>query len=51
MRNVILAMTAALTLVAGQIHADSPKTPADVGPGRVAWFDITTKNLPEAKEF
>src|SRR5262245_9102562 len=51
MRNVILAMTAALTLVAGQIHADSPKMPADVGPGRVPWFGITTKNLPEDKEF
>jgi len=25
--------------------------PADVGPGRVAWFDITTTDLAKAKEF
>ena len=52
MRNAILAMTAALALVTGQLQADPPKPlPADVGPGRVAWFDITTSNLPQSKEF
>jgi predicted enzyme related to lactoylglutathione lyase len=52
MRNAILAMTVALTLVAGQLQADPPKSPpADVGPGRIAWFDITTSNLPQSKEF
>lgn len=52
MRNAILAMTVALTLVTGQLQADPPKPPpADVGPGRVAWFDITTSNLPQSKEF
>ena len=25
--------------------------PAEVGPGRVAWFDITTTNLAKSKEF
>jgi predicted enzyme related to lactoylglutathione lyase len=25
--------------------------PADVGPGRVAWFDITTSNLAQSKNF
>ena len=51
MRN-ILAMAAALTFVAGQLQAAPPKPlPADVGPGRVAWFDISTSNLPQAKEF
>ena len=25
--------------------------PADVGPGRVAWFDITTTDLAKSKEF
>jgi hypothetical protein len=45
-------MTAALALVAGQLQADPPKPPpADVGPGRIAWFDITTSNLPQSKEF
>lgn len=52
MRNAILAMTVALTLATGQLQADPPKSPpADVGPGRIAWFDITTSNLPQSKEF
>lgn len=52
MRNAILAMAVALTLVTGQLQADPPKPPpADVGTGRIAWFDITTSNLPQSKEF
>jgi predicted enzyme related to lactoylglutathione lyase len=52
MRNVIPAMAVALALVTGQLQADPPKSPpADVGPGRIAWFDITTSNLPQSKEF
>lgn len=52
MRNAILAMTMALTLVTGQLQADPPKSPpTDVGPGRIAWFDITTSNLPQSVEF
>ena len=52
MRNTILVMTAALALVAGQIQAAPPKSPpADVGIGRIAWFDITTANLPQSREF
>jgi predicted enzyme related to lactoylglutathione lyase len=53
MRKAILAMTVALTLVTGQLQAaDPPKPlPADVGPGRIAWFDLTTSNLAQAKEF
>ena len=52
MRRAILVMTAALVLVVGHLQADPPKSPtADVGPGRVAWFDITTSNLPQSKEF
>jgi hypothetical protein len=52
MRNAILAMTVALTLGTGLLQADPPKPPpADVGPGRIAWFDITTTNLPQSKEF
>src|SRR5436853_7234022 len=43
MRNAILAMILASALVTGELHAATPKTPpADVGPGRIAWFDITT---------
>ena len=52
MRNAILAMAVALTLVTGQLQAAPPKPlPADVGPGRIAWFDISTSNLSQAKEF
>ena len=52
MRSATLAMTVALALVAGQLEAAPPKSPpADVGPGRIAWFDITTSNLPQSKEF
>ena len=52
MRNAPLAVTLTLTLVTGQLHAATNKTPpADVGPGRIAWFDITTTNLPRSKEF
>ena len=52
MRNAILAITFALTLVAGSVDAQGKKTPkADVGPGRIAWFDITTTNLAQSREF
>ena len=52
MRNAILAMGVTVALVSGQLHAATDKTlPADVGPGRIAWFDITTTNFPQSKEF
>lgn len=52
MRDATLAMTVALGLVSGQVQAAPPKSPpADVGSGRIAWFDITTSNLPQSKEF
>ena len=52
MRSANLAMTVALALVAGQLKAAPPKSPpADVGPGRIAWFDITTSNLRKSQEF
>ncbi|HSG39957.1 MAG TPA: hypothetical protein VLE27_10000 [Thermoanaerobaculia bacterium] len=43
MRSAILAMVLASTLVSGGLQAETPNPlPADVGPGRIAWFDITT---------
>ncbi len=52
MRNVILMIALALTLTTGQTRSDPPKSPPpDVGPGRIAWFDITTTNLAQSKEF
>ncbi len=38
-----------LAFVTRQLSAATP--PADVGPGRVAWFDLSTTNLPRLKEF
>jgi len=49
---MILTMIVALTFMTGQVQSGPPKSlPADVGPGRIAWFDITTSNLPQSKEF
>jgi uncharacterized protein len=51
MRTTTLAMTL-LTLALGQVQADPPKSKKpDVGPGRVAWFDITTRDLPKSRDF
>jgi predicted enzyme related to lactoylglutathione lyase len=52
MRNAIAAIGMTAALVTGQLQAATSKTPlADVGPGRIAWFDISTTNLPQSKEF
>ena len=52
MRNAIAAIGMTAALVTGQLEAATNKTPqADVGPGRIAWFDISTTNLPQSKEF
>ncbi len=54
MRNAILAMAVALTLtlVTGPLQAAPRKSPpADVGSGRIAWFDITTSELSKSKDF
>jgi len=52
MRSVTLAVAASLALVAGRLPAGPRKpAPADVGPGRVAWFDVTTSNLAGSTEF
>jgi uncharacterized protein len=53
MRPARLATTTlAMILGIGTLRAAPPKPlPADVGPGRVAWFDITTTNLAQSKDF
>lgn len=60
MRTLFLATATAFLLLGGSGHAASKSSgptaalkppPADVGPGRVAWFDLTTTNLARAKEF
>lgn len=54
MRRMIVsvAMLAAVALVLGQAKSKPSKPlPADVGAGRIAWFDITTTDLKKSKEF
>ena len=51
-RALILAMTVALSLGMAPSQSDSSKSwPADVGPGHVAWFDVTTTDIDKSKEF
>jgi predicted enzyme related to lactoylglutathione lyase len=51
MRAMIVAMVVmAGTLVQAQSEP-AKSMPADVGSGRVAWFDITTTDLSKSKEF
>jgi predicted enzyme related to lactoylglutathione lyase len=38
-------------LAATQCGVSAKPLPADVGPGRVAWFDLTTSNLTQSKNF
>lgn len=51
MKKVIMAMSMAAALATSAVQAENKPLPADVGPGRVAWFDITTTNLQQAKDF
>jgi len=52
MRKTILASTIILGLAAVPLHSAPPKKqPADVGAGRIAWFDLTTTKLAQSKEF
>ncbi|HEU5179879.1 MAG TPA: hypothetical protein VFW45_03740 [Candidatus Polarisedimenticolia bacterium] len=50
--GVVLAGTALVALTGVALPAETGKgAPVDVGPGRVAWFDITTTNLPKSAKF
>lgn len=52
MRFAILFAAAALTVTIAHARSQSSKSwPADVGPGRAAWFDITTRDLAKSKDF
>lgn len=49
---VAAAVILASALGAGALRAEAAKKlPADVGAGRIAWFDITTTNLTQSKDF
>lgn len=49
MRGITLAWAVCVTVLAGAVGAEPQ--PADVGPGRIAWFDITTSSLSRSQEF
>jgi predicted enzyme related to lactoylglutathione lyase len=52
MRTASLVITIGLVCMAGPLQADPPKSlPREIGSGRIAWFDITTSNLPQARQF
>lgn len=52
MRNLIVAAAAAATLAGAELGAqDHTSRPPDVGAGRIAWFDLTTSNLPRSRDF
>jgi predicted enzyme related to lactoylglutathione lyase len=49
MRNLLLATTVAMLLAAAPARAAT--MPANVGPGRVARFDLTTTDLAKSRDF
>ncbi len=55
MLKAILATAMTIGFMSGPLQARGDKTPKapkpDVGPGRIAWFDITTTNMARSKEF
>ncbi|MDZ4803843.1 MAG: VOC family protein [Candidatus Eisenbacteria bacterium] len=53
MRYSFLGLILSLVLLAAPLHAADTKKapPADVGPGRIAWFDLATTDLAKSKEF
>jgi predicted enzyme related to lactoylglutathione lyase len=51
MRCAALATTIVLAFSIGGMQVAKKQPKADVGAGRVAWFDITTTKMPAAKEF
>ncbi|MBS1914063.1 MAG: VOC family protein [Bacteroidetes bacterium] len=54
MRTLILLTAAMMVMTLARVQAQTDPTtalPADVGPGRIAWFDITTTDISKAKEF
>jgi len=52
MRRALPAIVAILILVSGELYSQTKKAPpADVGQGRIAWFDITTTDLARSKDF
>ena len=51
MRRMILVTMAVVALTVGGVQAAKRSPKPDVGPGRIAWFDISTTKMTEAKDF
>ena len=55
MRNALVSSVMILSLMNGHSQSNQSNPPRgpkpDVGNGRIAWFDITTTNMTQAKEF
>ena len=51
MRAMVLAMTVLSVALVPAQSKPAKSMPADVGSGRVAWFDITTTDLAKSKAF
>ena len=49
--RIVVAFGMAILTTAAAQQSPRKAPPADVGQGRVAWFDITTRNLGQAKDF
>lgn len=50
-RSLLVTVTALVLAGSNLLAQAKAPMPADVGPGRVAWFDISTTNLARSKEF
>ena len=50
-RSCLPALFSVVLLAATSTGVCAKPLPADVGPGRVAWFDLTTSNLTLSKNF
>ena len=52
MKRALLAAVVAVILVGAELRSAPPKPlPADVGAGRVAWFDITSTDVARSRDF
>jgi predicted enzyme related to lactoylglutathione lyase len=51
MRLILVALTLALPLAFAQQQPAQKPPPADVGAGRIAWFDITTTDVAKSRDF
>ena len=50
--SAMVAIATGLALVSGELQAqEHTSRPPDVGASRIAWFDLTTSNLKQSRDF